>query len=465
MTETKSRTTYWLVVAMLAVLALAGGASREDSFAQTVVRVLLPLLLAGVLFSGRAAEWRSLRVPIALFAATALAALAMLIPLPPEWWTALPGRDLIEPAALVAGVPQPWRPVAMDPELGWNAFFALIPAGTMLVALVYLRPEERADLITPVLAIIAASAALGIAQVGGGGDGPLRWYAVTNPSAAVGLLANRNHHALLLALGLPFLLVWAFDLRAKRASARPSASRVAAIAATMNHGRVTIAAFAAFLFVVTLLLTGSRAGFVLLLLALAGSALGFRERLRAALAGTLGKWWPIAAGVGLAVFSVVLILLIYSPQFLLLERLAGLEVFEDMRAQAFPTIVSIAQQFFPVGTGFGGFEPVYRAQETDALLSHYYLNEAHNDYLQIIVEGGLVGAVLLMVGMAWIVWRLIGVFLFNGQSDRFLLWRRAGAIGLVLIVIASAVDYPVRTPLIMAMMMVSCSWMQLRSAD
>src|SRR3546814_18783044 len=53
------------------------------------------------------------------------------------------------------------------------------------------------------------SGGLGLAQVIGPRDGPLYLYEITNNGSAVGLFANRNHQAALLACLFPMLAVYA----------------------------------------------------------------------------------------------------------------------------------------------------------------------------------------------------------------------------------------------------------------
>ena len=242
---------------MLAVGALLGGASREDSLAQPAIRLVMPLLLAGIVLTGKPFIWRDLRAPLLLLGLLVIVMVAMLIPLPPQVWTSLPGRDLITPAAPLSGLPQVWRPWAISPPLAENALFALIPPGCVLIGAGFLSSERRASLALPFLVLIIASAILGVMQLAGGAGGVLRWYAVTNPEAGVGFFANRNHQALLLAMGLPLLGFWALREGAPREN---------------RSMRLWIAGFGAILLIVAMLTSGSRAGLIVGVLALFGTA-------------------------------------------------------------------------------------------------------------------------------------------------------------------------------------------------
>ena len=96
------------------------------------------------------------------------------------------------------------------------------------------------------------------------------------------------------------------------------------------------------------------------------------------------------------------------------------------------------------GSGFGSFEEVYHIHEPDSLMISSYVNMAHNDWAQLIIEGG-VPAVLLVVALcAWLA-RSLGAVLGGGAAGvaRMLFWLSVAGI----LLFASLVDYPLRTPL------------------
>ncbi|UVI40844.1 O-antigen ligase family protein [Qipengyuania spongiae] len=440
----------YLMIAMLVIAAFLGGASREDSLAQPAIRLVMPILLAGVVLFGSHFRWRELREPLLLLGVLALVITAMLIPLPPEIWANLPGRDLIVPAAPLTGMPQPWRPWAISPPLAQNALFALIPPACVLIGAGFLSPSRRAALAFPFLVLILASAVLGVIQLAGGAGGALRWYAITNPQAGVGFFANRNHQALLLSMGLPLLGFWAL---------RSGASR------DNRSMRLWIAGFGALLLVVAILTTGSRAGLVVGAMALLGTAT-IHARTAVRLLGRLRpvvRWAIILGFIGTA--TILAILLFLSPQAQSISRLFGLDPAADLRITALPTMLEMARVYFPAGTGFGGFEPVFRAAEPFDLLSRNYVNEAHNDFLQLAIEGGIAGLLVLALALVWLTktaWWLVRAR--DGIDDATQLGR-TGVLIVLMIGAASIVDYPVRTPLIMISLVLACIWMTLARAQ
>ncbi|UZK65045.1 O-antigen ligase family protein [Sphingomonas sp. M1-B02] len=449
-----SRRAFWVLSAMLVLAALFGGASRADESAQAVVRAGMAALLAVLVLVGRPAEWRSLRLPLLFVAVLALVMAAMLVPLPPQMWTALPGRALFAQAAPLAGLPQPWRPLAIAPPLGYNALFALIPPAAVLIGLVFLTPADRLRLAGPVLGLIVASAVLGVAQVSGGADSALRWYAVTNRESGVGFFANRNHQALFLAAGFPILALWAGS----------GADRW-----LTRELRVWLAGGFGLLLVVALLTTGSRAGLIVGAIALVGTIALHGAALLAILRRMAPRLrWMVLGGAVAGVVALTAVALA-SPQARSIVRLFTLNIADDTRVKALPTLQRVFGTYFPSGTGFGGFEPAFRAAEPDELLRLTYLNEAHNDYLQLAIEGGAVGLALLAAFIVW--WGIGAVAALRMRAghaaiaEEAIAAARAGALVILLVMVASAADYPIRTPLMMVLTVIAAAWTVLPRAS
>ena len=96
-----------------------------------------------------------------------------------------------------------------------------------------------------------------------------------------------------------------------------------------------------------------------------------------------------------------------------------------------------------LGVGFGSFEQVYHIYEPSELLMPSYVNQAHNDWAQFTIEGGVLAGLLLTGLLVWMV-RAIGTMLLH-RTRRVdaIFWMSIFAI----VAAASLVDYPLRTPL------------------
>ncbi|WP_066549128.1 MULTISPECIES: O-antigen ligase family protein [unclassified Sphingomonas] len=435
----------WLFWSFLLVIALLGGASRADSLAQPVVRCVSVVVIGLFVLLIPPARPGLPRLPAIFLALIAALIVAQLVPLPPMIWTALPGRDLAEQAATVAQFDQPWRPFALSPDRAANALFALLPAAATLIGLQFLSRQRIANLVTPVMFLVLASAVLGLAQVSSGEDSPLRWYAVTNREAAVGLLANRNHQALLLGCGLPLVALWATPR---------------GMAADRTRLRALLGAGAAAFLIVMVPVTGSRAGLVVSTIGLLAAIVLVLPRLGTLLRGMRRRTRRLVAG-GVALGAVAIVALALTiGRAASVQRLFALSVDDDLRLRAWPTLLEIARDYAPFGAGLGAFEPLYRHYEPFDLLSTSYLNEAHNDYLQVLIEAGVPGVAMIVAFIAW--WLIRSIRVWRMAPDTaFIRPARAGSAILLMVLLASAVDYPARTPIIMVVTAIGAIWMLL----
>lgn len=117
--------------------------------------------------------------------------------------------------------------------------------------------------------------------------------------------------------------------------------------------------------------------------------------------------------------------------------------FEDLRWSLWPVIVMMLEGHWALGTGFGSFEQVYHIYEPPALLMPSYVNQAHNDWAQFIVEGGVLSGLLLAGLIVWIV-KAVGAISFRWRRRvDAIFWMSIFAI----VAAASLVDYPLRTPI------------------
>lgn len=91
----------------------------------------------------------------------------------------------------------------------------------------------------------------------------------------------------------------------------------------------------------------------------------------------------------------------------------------------------------PFGIGYGNFATGYQSYEKSEMIFRTYVNHAHNEYLELIFEGGLLAAGLLIVFIALIAWRVL-------QTIQWPL-HKAATLAILFILIHSVVDYPLRT--------------------
>jgi O-antigen ligase len=426
-----------LLVLFLAVLWLAGGTSRADQLGQPVVRAAAWLLLiVAIIFGRRKLTFQEKPVWLFLLAMIFLA-LAQLVPLPPSVWEALPGRQLFIQAAVLAGTAQPWRPVSIVPSATINALSSLVVPFAVLVFATGLRERERQWLPSLVLAIIVAAMLLGLLQLSGAiFDNP---FIDDIPGMISGIFANRNHFALLLAFGILLVPAWAL-----------SDTHVAA-------WRWPAALALVLLFFLTILATGSRAGMVVGVLALViGLVLAGRpvqHMLR-----RYPRWvLPVLIAIIVGLIAVFVAISISAERAVSVHRLFTLSPEEDLRRKALPTVWAMIRTYFPFGSGLGDFATVFQIYEPFGFLNLTYFNRAHDDFLEIVLNAGLPGLLLLLGTLAW--WLVASIRAWRASGSMRHVRPKLGSAMLLLVFIASIFDYPARTPMMMALIALAALWL------
>lgn len=373
---------------------------------------------------------------VAWFLAGSLAlVLLQLVPLPPGLWQGLPGRDAFLGATQLVGQAAPWRPLSIVPGASWNAAGSLVVPVAILIAAVGIAERERAWLPGILLGFVLLAAIIGLLQFSGAGfNNP---FVNDTPGVVSGTFANRNHFAVFLAIGCVLAPVWAFQ-----EGRRPQWRAPAAVGLVL-------------LFILTILASGSRAGMIVGVLGTATGLLAVSVSLRHELR-RYPRW--VVSLLLLAVAGVIVgfvALSVLADRAESINRVVMGEGDEDMRTRALPILFALEKLYWPVGTGFGSFDPVFRMAEPNGLLKPTYFNHAHNDFLEILLDGGLAGALLLVGATGWWGWASFRAwFAGTGQTG-----ARAGSAILLLILVASLFDYPARTPMIMAVTILAALWL------
>jgi O-antigen ligase len=445
---------YSAFLAFITIVLLTGGASRPD------VSSLLILRPAAFLFLGYAClvitrqQFDLVRAPFILLSCLAALMLLQLIPLPPSIWSSLPQRDVIYAVSKDLDLQDLWRPLSMVPSRTLNSLLSLsVPAAAiMLFALLDDKQRKQVPLVIVIMGV--ASMLLGLLQIAGPSEGPLYTYAITNNGSAVGFFANRNHHAVFLACLIPIVVAMLFD--------RLSSKRAGKIDQNFLYIALTVGMI---IFVLPfILVTGSRAGALMAVVGLLLSALLWALWLASAKRSLVGadnlktpgtfKRSVLLKRIGLVPIVSAFLLLgvvaaIYFDRDFAINRYFELSKVEDLRTQALPVLLEMAKNHFPIGAGFGSFENLYKMWEPDSLLTPSYFNQAHNDGLQWIIEGGL-PAITILAALIWMI-ALRGIDICRSliARERIQYVKIAAFFVTMMIFAASLADYPLRTPIMM----------------
>jgi O-antigen ligase len=408
---------FWIVALLLcAALAFGGAGSYYPR-----LELLLELAALGTLayFALTRRNWPADKLTLFAFALGAGALifpLAQLIPLPPGLWQKLPGRQFVVDLDALLGWQGKWRPLSLDPGATLRSALILLPPVAMLVGVRFLNTQERHRLMQVVVGFALLSALLGSIQLATGGK--LTPFPSAHLGYPVGLFVNRNHQAAFLLLALPILAaLGALRAPVKRGVGPPL---MITVAFCLMLSAVIIA-------------TSSRMGSALLVLSLGACVflLFSSERLRRFAAPAL-----IAA-------SIFAVLLFESGPFSkLLGRLSALN---DGRFGYWQDLGYVFDKYGFFGTGFGTFVPVQQSMESLTHVSQTYLNHAHNDYLEVALEGGLPAIALMFLFAAFLLLAAKGLLANNVSPHRRLL-SSAVCCGILCVLLFSLVDYPLRMP-------------------
>jgi len=239
----------------------------------------------------------------------------------------------------------------------------------------------------------------------------------------------------LLALGLPMLAAWAVS------------SERSGLQWPLIAGAVGVA------FLPLILVNGSRAGLLLGLIGVAAAAFFWRgEKSR----GRMFRSKMLSGGAAIAGIAIVVVVLVFSRDEAF-RRLAQTSMAEESRISYLPTVMRIAEDFWPVGAGFGSFDPLFRVYEPMELLAPQYLNHAHNDLLELVLVGGLPAILVLAAYLAWLGIAAVRI-LRRRDGGLPLRLARLGMVTTIILLLSSLVDYPLRTPLLAAVFAIASGW-------
>lgn len=425
-----------LTAAVVCLALLLGGGTHQGLWSDAVVQ-LAGLLLLGVLLPTllQPAFIMERRGVLAVVIAIALLPLLQLVRLPPALWTLLPGRDTFSAAYDAAGVSLPWLPISLDPAATWRSFLALIPPIAVFLATICLGFRARRSLSLLIIAAGIISVFLGLAQLMQGPSSPLRFYPETNPGNSVGFFANRNHYAALLYSVIPFTTAWIVGLLFDR-----RIDRIFGLA-------VAVLVYAALILGLGMAL--SRAGIFLAVVAsLASLLLVASHQPRIARHGLM----IIGAAILLGAVSVV--------QFALFNLLGQFDddLLADYRIRMAQTTIEAAKALQPFGSGFGTFVPAYQMFERIDALMPVFANHAHNDWLELWLEGSWPALAMLGVFLIWLAVASVRMWQRHHDDERTLdrAIAQAGSIVIVLLLLHSVVDYPLHTTALMTLFAFCC---------
>jgi O-antigen ligase len=372
----------------------------------------------------RSALWAS----IILVSAISLLAL-QIVPLPASLWSNLPGREFVVSTLSAIDQKPGWMTLSLAPSETVNYLIYSLPAIGAFFACLSLEAKSRKTIFVACVSLAVLSSLIGLAQNAGAASHVLQFY----DEPGMGFFANRNFQGALLYCSIPAMAALSFGEFSKK-SIHP----------------IVISLFSIAFLAIALIGIGSTASRSATLLAMIGVVL------TALMVWRRQQQFDKKPRFGLKLIAFAVIMFAVA-QFGLagLARLAQTDPLSESRSTISVISIQALKDFFPVGSGFGSFVPVYAMREQPDNMLGGFVNHAHNDWVELVIEGGLPMAVIMAAFVMW-----LGFACFKAWQNRASEFEdfslRAAAIIIGLLLIHSLSDYPLRSRALMALFAICC---------
>jgi O-Antigen ligase len=426
---------YWpLLAGAVLVGALAYGAAKP---ADRLSRTMLPVAAALTLIAG-AATLQIVPLPASVRTAISPATEPFLRSTDVPYAAA---AALREQGAGTASMPR--RPLSVHPAATGRAIALLAGFTVFLVGLNrYFGRHGVRGIVPALVGLGVLIAMIGIVQKAVLGDHAwmgMKIYGIWAPhyklTTPFGPFVNKNHYAGWMLMTLPLAVGYLIGLAESGAAhVRPRWRDRLLWLSSPEGGRLQLSAFAIVIMGAALALTKSRSGIgcFALTIAAAGVTAARGQRSARTRVGIIG-----------AVAVLVTVPLLWANVDLATRFTSGGESVE-LRRQAWGDALAVMRDFPLAGTGlntYGSATLLYDTAQTDL-----HFQEAHNDYVQLAAEGGLLLAIPALVAIVACV-RGVRRRLAEDRRDPMRYWIRFGAAtGLAAIAIQSAVEFSLQMP-------------------
>lgn len=413
-----------MIYAYFILVFVTGGSSQQHGWTDVAAQLLgLPVLAFGLWRLGGQPGSRVRTWGLVAMAAVALLPWLQLLPLPEAWWLWAPARQSLAHDLAAAGVHDYAMTWSLTPPATLRSALFLVPGLAMFAWVLGSDATTQRRLLMMCVALPIASLLLGFLQLGAPQDSLLNPYPQWAPAMG-GTFANPNHQGTAMLIGLGVCLsfaIGAFGTRDPESGKARNPWPAIIAGATLLLG---------------LPLTNSRAAVVIGVLMLVAAPLGMA-------ASALRRSGHGRVGVIALVASAVLAAIGLSAAMGWMK----VDEVEELRWIMRQATFALGVLHLPWGSGFGSFVSVFQQAFPDSLLMPQYINAAHNDYVQVWLEGGLAAC---LVVLAWAIAFIAAVatYLRRHEGERRLLW--ATLLGIFAMLAHAGADYALRTPALMS---------------
>lgn len=406
---------------LLVLCWMLGGVTVDDTSADEILQLAALPVLGWSLWRLSAGSV-SLTISVALGLMLMVLALPIwqLMPLPPSigLWGA--GRQGIAADMAVAGIPVANLHASLSQLATERSLWSLLPALALFLGALMLPSLGARRMLQLVLALVLASAAFAFFQLSLPNGSPLLLYTSLGRNFG-GVFVNPDHQGHALALGAVIAAALFIDGRRRAREHR-------------GYFHWLYLALCAACVAMVPLAKGS-AAMLLVLVGLVAVAV---------LSGALG-WKSLRRNrqTQLRIVAAILVTMVVVT-----SATAWRRADEERRSFA-ATTIHIGEQFAPLGAGVGNFVPIYAQYQDLQRARSELINHAHDEYAQWWLEGGVPALLVLAFGLGlfcWTGWQVLA----RMPSHRLRTIGVSAWVGLLLLLLHSLVDFPLRTTTLMA---------------
>lgn len=416
-----------MILTYLALVLLLGGASAAGFGANAALQLFGAALISWIWWSDRKPGAISTGLRLFLIGLAALAAIQF-VPLPPSVWHLLPGREYVARGFELSGIQQPWLTLSLDP---WGTLQSLVwwlPALALFIAMRSALAPTIRHAVWVIAAVAYGSVILAGLQVF---QDTAYFYAVTNRGNGVGPFANSNHFGSFLLVTMAFVAAqWLHDVPKPRSGqkAAPVMLQLFGLLAPLAIGIFLSKSLACTLLMVPML-------FGIFLLARPEVKIGWPWLVTGALVFSIGLAWLLASGF-------------VANDLMSKSGTAGIS-----RGEFLSNGLKMLRDFAPFGSGLGTFRELYPWYEDPARVGTTFVNHAHNDWLELLIETGIFGLAVLALFIHWFMTTAWQQW-FSPRGNNSL--ALGATMAITAVAAHSLVDYPLRTAAISSLVAVSC---------
>jgi len=431
----RSKWVFWLLGTLLFLAPLF----RSGKFPSALIlletlSVLLLLVLWWSPSENRKLSWGH----IAALAGVMLVPLLYLIPLPESLALMLPGRGLYTDARILVSGSEALgsQTLSIYPRETFAGWLILLLPLAAYVATRSLETKQLRRLVTLLFIIAAFQAVLGLVQINAGPDSALFLGLDSAGGSAVGTYTSRNNYSGLMYMVLMItlaLFMATLGRHRARVGEQTLRQRLVYFSTMRGHQAFLYGAFS-LLLLLAIVFSRSRTGIALMMLGVILASVIFARRI-----GGRNVF-----GMTGTVVSVVLGLAISIGLAPVLDRFSVGGSVEDARWTIFDGTMQGIAQFFPVGSGPATFRETFSPFQ-DASQGQYIINNAHNDYLEWLYDGGALAGILIIAWLLLYLIRWTRVWRTERWGEFRFIQIGAG-LGMLLMLLHEGVDYNLFVP-------------------